>query len=326
MNLYNYVLFEKCVAHIFEMAEYSVRQNVMLNSKSAEIDIIAEKGVNKYCIEVKYALVNDHVGDKISQIALDNEMIPILVVAQYVNDGKREYFHNEHPELIVVDITNLLFAVQSNDELKNELIACLNYSIESIEPVKGFIEINSLQHNFYTKELIREIELCQPGKVMAENYETICRKFLQNLFSEDLTLWKEQEKSNKELYRFDLLCRIKDGTQKTFWSIIEKYFNSKYVVFEFKNYCEPVTQKEIYTTEKYLYAKALRSVGIIISQNGYSENAIWAAKGCLRENGKLLVLLTTDDLIEMGTIKENQDDPAEYLLEKLDNILMELEK
>lgn len=326
MNLYNYVLFEKCVAHIFEMAEYSVRQNVTLNNKSAEIDIIAEKGVNKYCIEVKYALVNAHVADKILQIALDNEMIPILVVAQYVNDGKREYFHNKHPELIVVDITNLLFAVQSNDELKNELIACLNYSIESIEPVKGFIEINSLQHNFYTKGLIREIELCQPGKVMAENYETICRMFLQNLFSEDLTLWKEQEKSNKELYRFDLLCRIKDGTPKTFWSIIEKYFNSKYVVFEFKNYCEPVTQKEIYTTEKYLYAKELRSVGIIISQNGYSENAIWAAKGCLRENGKLLVLLTTDDLIEMGTIKENQEDPAEYLLEKLDNILMELEK
>ena len=67
-------------------------------------------------------------------------------------------------------------------------------------------------------------------------------------------------------------------------------------------------------------------MGIIISQSGYNENAIWAAKGCLRENGKLLVLLTTDDLIEMSIIKENQEDPAEYLLQKLDNILMELEK
>ena len=161
---------------------------------------------------------------------------------------------------------------------------------------------------------------------MARKYEVICRKLLENIFSEDLTLWKEQEKSNKKLYRFDLLCRIKDGNQKTFWSIIEKYFKSKYVIFEFKNYGEPVTQKEIYTTEKYLYAKALRRVEIIISQNGYDENATWAAKGCLRENGKLLVLLTTDDLIKMNNMKENQDDPAEFLLEKLDNILMELEK
>lgn len=57
------------------------------------------------------------------------------------------------------------------------------------------------------------------------------------------------------------------------------------MIFEFKNYSEPITQKEIYTTEKYLYAKALRCVGILIAANGYSENAQWAAKGCLRENG-----------------------------------------
>lgn len=325
MNLYNYVLFEKCVARIFQKAEYSIQRNVMLNN-GVEIDIIAEKDDNKYCIEVKYASVSGHVADRISQIAIDNKMIPILVAAEYVIDEKRKKFYNEHPELIVIDISNLLFAVQQFDELKNEMIACLNYSVDNIAPVKGFIEINSLQHSSYTKSLIKEMKLCQEGKSMARKYEVICRKLLENIFSEDLTLWKEQEKSNKKLYRFDLLCRIKDGNQKTFWSIIEKYFNSKYVIFEFKNYGEPVTQKEIYTTEKYLYAKALRRVGIIISQNGYDENATWAAKGCLRENGKLLVLLTTDDLIKMNNMKENQDDPAEFLLEKLDNILMELEK
>lgn len=35
----------------------------------------------------------------------------------------------------------------------------------------------------------------------------------------------------------------------------------------------------------YLYSKALRSVGIMIAANGYEENARWAAKGCLWENG-----------------------------------------
>lgn len=33
-----------------------------------------------------------------------------------------------------------------NDELRNELIASLNYSVDNIEPAKGFIEINVLQH------------------------------------------------------------------------------------------------------------------------------------------------------------------------------------
>ena len=98
------------------------------------------------------------------------------------------------------------------------------------------------------------------------------------------------------------------------------------IIFEFKNYSEPITQKEIYTTEKYLYAKALRSVGIIIAQNGYDENAYWAAKGCLRENGKLLILLRTEDLFDMSIMKEKQEDPSNYLLDKLDDILLELEK
>lgn len=149
---------------------------------------------------------------------------------------------------------------------------------------------------------------------------------MKNAFSDDLALWREQQKSNKDLYRFDLLCRIKDGNQKTFWSILERYFNSKYVIFEFKNYSEKITQKEIYTTERYLYAKALRSVAIIVSANGYEENAYWAAKGSLRENGKLIMLFDTKDLIAMNKMKIEQEDPANYLLDRLDDLLLNLEK
>ena len=149
---------------------------------------------------------------------------------------------------------------------------------------------------------------------------------MKNAFSDDLALWREQQKSNKDLYRFDLLCRIKDGNQKTFWSILERYFNSKYVIFEFKNCSEKITQKEIYTTERYLYAKALRSVAIIVSANGYEENAYWAAKGSLRENGKLIMLFDTKDLIAMNKMKIEQEDPANYLLDRLDDLLLNLEK
>ena len=75
-----------------------------------------------------------------------------------------------------------------------------------------------------------------------------------------------------------------------------------------------------------MYAKALRRVAIIISANGYNSNAYWAAKGCLRENGKLILLLTSDDLIEMLRLKVDNEDPSEYLLYKLDELLMDLEK
>ena len=70
----------------------------------------------------------------------------------------------------------------------------------------------------------------------------------------------------------------------------------------------------------------MRSVGIMIAANGYDDNARWAAKGCLRENGKLILLLETKDLIEMNRLKDRQEDPADYLQDKLDELLLELEK
>ena len=64
----------------------------------------------------------------------------------------------------------------------------------------------------------------------------------------------------------------------------------------------------------------------MISANGFNENAYWASKGCLRENGKLILLLTSEDLIEMIKIKMDNEDPSDYLLNKLDTLLLELEK
>lgn len=93
----------------------------------------------------------------------------------------------------MIDITNLLFAVQHHTELRNELISGLPYSIEEIEPQEGFLQIDSLQHNDYMHSLIEEMNLCKAGKPLARTYEVLCHKLLENTFSEDLALWKEQQ-------------------------------------------------------------------------------------------------------------------------------------
>ncbi|MCR1918941.1 hypothetical protein NSA48_07820 [Frisingicoccus caecimuris] len=73
---------------------------------------------------------------------------------------------------------------------------------------------------------------------------------MKELFMDDLSIWKKQKKSNADLYRFDLLCKIKDDKVSPFWKFLEDFFNTKYIIFEFKNYKDAITQKEIYTTEK----------------------------------------------------------------------------
>ena len=279
MNVIDGYMFEKYVAKIFEEAGYSVELEKRLEDRSGDIDIIAEKEAKRYCIEVKFSRIIDKAVERICTIAEAYNMLPVLVSAYVIEEKRKILYQKKYPKIIMIDVTNLLYAVKYSTELHNELVSMLP-----------------------------------------------CYKLLKNAFSDDLALWREQQKSNKDLYRFDLLCRIKDGNQKTFWSILERYFNSKYVIFEFKNYSEKITQKEIYTTERYLYAKALRSVAIIVSANGYEENAYWAAKGSLRENGKLIMLFDTKDLIAMNKMKIEQEDPANYLLDRLDDLLLNLEK
>jgi len=157
-------------------------------------------------------------------------------------------------------------------------------------------------------------------------YEKLCTRTLMRLFADDLTLWNEQAKSNSDLYRFDLICKIKRDNRKDFWETAEKHFNSKYIIFEFKNYADKVTQKEVYTTLRYLYATALRRVAVIISPNGMDAHADKAIRGALRDEGKLILTLTNRDLVEMLDWQKKGRLPADYLSDKLDELLIDLEK
>ena len=328
MDIYTYYRFETCVAKIFEEAGYEISHG---NGREGEIDITARMNEEKYAIEVKYRVIDKRPIDKIIKLANEHNMKPVIVYGCESNSRMLK-FEKEYSNVLFIDLSNLLYAVESNEKLKNELMSCLEVSTTNIELKPSPIQLSSAKHSEYTRNLIMQMELCEKGHSEFANYEDLCVELLKNIFSEDLDLWYTQAVASCGMFRFDLICRIKDRKTNNepqygqFWKIIENYFNSIYIVFEFKNYSNKVTQKEIFMTERYLYAKSIRSVAIIISQNEYDENSRIAAKGCLRENGKLILLLTTKDLITMNEMKENGDDPSDYLLDKLDNFLLDIEK
>ena len=131
-------------------------------------------------------------------------------------------------------------------------------------------------------------------------------------------MWGLPQKQNARRADKIRLC----GHLRRYKKIVKKI----YIIY-YKNYKEKITQREIYTTEKYLYKKALRSVAIIVSREGASRNALLAAKGCLRENGKLILCLSDKDLNELIHIKEKGEQPtAEFFEAMLDDILIHLEK
>ena len=263
---------------------------------------------------------------RLSPIKTDG--LPILVLANEISDPLKVQCWEQFG-VSIWDVGNLLWLFDKFPDIKNELIASLDYTIEGIEPKPPLPDVlqnvseGKREEPSWKERLLR----IAPGREQFQEYETICIEILKYVLGDSLTLWETQEPANNGLYRFDLCCKIKDGTYQGFFDIIQHYFNTKYIVFEFKNYSKKISQKEIYTTEKYLYEKALRKVAIIISRLGADEHALQAVRGSLRETGKLILCLSDNALLEMIDIKmRGEQDPAEFLGALLDDLLIHLEK
>ena len=123
-----------------------------------------------------------------------------------------------------------------------------------------------------------------------------------------------------------MICKIKNGINDDFFTIVEKYYKTKYILFEFKNYSDVIKQGQICTTEKYLFETALRKVAIIITRHGIDKNGMKLAKGILRESGKLIIVLNDEDVKEMIRIYEKGEKASTVLVRKLDELLTTLEK
>lgn len=203
-------------------------------------------------------LVGKAVSDQKKDLPLQN----ICVVANLVsNETKRKY---EEAKLgYVWDIRNVLWLFEDYPELKNELISILNYSVENIEPERPepfIFEESSQMENTDPESVadsyIAQLKVLETGSAAFKKYEELCVSILKYILGEYLTLWEQQKTTEENLYRFDMCCKIKNGVTQDFFDTICKYFSTKYIVFEFKNYEKPITQRE-FTLQKNICTKKL---------------------------------------------------------------------
>ncbi len=330
-------------------------------NREEQVDFVLTQGDKQILVETKWYNSNTGIENRIFQWCelFQNQKGKrsgscVLVTGSRVEENfKRECLKKYG--IAVWDVKNLLWMFEEFPDIRSEFVSMLNYTIGDLVPEKPELEFGGEESRKEDAEEEREREETQeplkqyraeekeevpvnfrerlaeiqPGKEGAApyKYEELATEILKHVFGDYLTLWEKQRHSNDEMYRFDLCCKIKHGSQPEFFDTIKDFFRTKYVVFEFKNYSKMVTQEEIYTTEKYLYQKALRSVAVIVSRKGADKNALRAARGCLRENGKLILCLSDEDLLELLRIKEEGERAtAEFLGDMLDEMLICLEK
>ncbi len=238
-----------------------------------------------------------------------------------------ERFH-----LTIVDRGDLQIWAEGVPELLDELSAILEVDpAASDRPTRPgrAVEINAPYLSYVpaaedTKgsDLCAKLRRMKGGRKTWSDFESLGDEILRYLFPKDLHGWHKQRATDDGLSRYDYVCRIRPTTE--FWQFIVHHLNSRYMVFEFKNYAEKIKQGQILTTEKYLLERGLRRVAIVISRHGASENALKMAQGAMREHGKLILVLSDEEICKMLHMREAGEDPSDFLFEATDQFLTSL--
>ena len=259
----------------------------------------------------------------------------MLVVSCFLTPELREALENKF-SITFVDQADLRIWCSSHPELAESLDALLEVNLdEALTTHLSRKESNSIirdmalnksnrierQKNKGTK-LCLELKSIKKGKASWRQYEKKCEEILKYLFPNDLHGWHSQKRTDDGLNRYDFVCRIRPTTE--FWKFVIEHLNSRYVLFEFKNYLGKIKQGQILTTEKYLLEKGLRRMAIIMTRTGAEAHALAMTQGAMREQGKLILIVNDEKVCEMLHMKERGEDPTDCLFEIADNFLLTL--
>ena len=303
------------------------------DSKKAHIDIFAEKDNEQYAFEIKTyrSIINnqDVINNALNHAKFIKEMmhekninVCAILLCHIDNNIKKKFAEEEG--IAVWDVENILYFCENSTNLKYLPGLFLPYPVQGLRSEKP-LKFKSKQTTNQSEQKIipdysRLIKECKPGKEDAIKYEKLCADILDYLFNSEFSQFSKQHKTKDEMFRMDILCALKGTT--AFWKMLMQYYNTRFIVFEFKNYTEKIQQNLIYVTDKYLFNPALRNVAFMISRKGFDEHAREAAIGILKEYNKLIIDLTDEDLVEMINMKSSGEEPSDYLLAKVEEMLM----
>ena len=326
----------------------NIRSDVTIESidnKMIRPDIIAEKDSKHFMFEIKvyHSLHNQfsildnaikqvfYYKSVIERVEKDKNFSFVAIMLCEVDKQLKQNMFELH-NIIIWDIANLVYFCSDDKELSELLKKCTPYSIAKIKGEQSInLAANAVKHSAdmnegYLEKFQKRLERCKPGKSdkSDKEYESICTDIVKYLFEAEFSQISEQHTTNDDMFRMDLLCSLKGSTE--FWKFLIHFYGTKFVVFEYKNYSKKISQNLIYTTGKYLFPAVLRNVAFIVSRAGFDDNAEKAAIGYIKEEKKLIISLTDEDLVLMIAKKDKGEEPSDYLLSKIEKLLMSVSK
>lgn len=333
--------FERIVVELLVANGFKVEPPPLSFPGNLDADLLAVKGTEEWAIEVKhyrteraqYSLIETAATVILSSPAVQHGgRQPMLVMSCSLTPELRAAFETKFG-LDLRDRSDLRDWAAADPVLLDRLDALLETRTVDVEPrkveepgvrptLKLFARPRPKPPPKVGTELGDELKALRKGKATWAAYEALGDRILKYLFPNDLDGWHRQKRTDDGLNRYDSVCRIKPST--SFWQFLIDHLDSRYVIFEFKNYAKRIGQSQILTTEKYLLSRALRRTAVIFSRLGADKHAHAMAQGAMREHGKLLLVLDDENVLEMLRMKDRGEDASDLLFEIADKFLLSL--
>ncbi len=330
--------FEILVQKILEANNFSIQ----IYSPRGDIgfDLLGEIANERWAIEVKFyrtsrvrpSLIESAAARVVNNGIKQDADKGMLVISSILSPEIRMTLEQKY-SVVFVDRVDLRMYASRKPELLDELDVILELDPEFVEAKESKEKsIKDLGEKLGKKprpiidtkgtELCNQLSAVKRGKVGWAEYEKICVEILKYLFPNDLEGWHKQKSTDGGANRYDFVCRVRPVTE--FWKFLVENLNSRYIVFEFKNYTGKIKQGQVLTTEKYLLERGLRKVAIMFTRVGADKNAIGMMQGAMREHGKLILYIDDETVCKMLHMKESGEDPTDLLFELTDNFLLSL--
>ncbi|WP_449221427.1 hypothetical protein [Tistrella mobilis] len=160
-----------------------------------------------------------------------------------------------------------------------------------------------------------QLKTCQPGMTGWKAFEDACIATLTYLFVPPLSPPHIQTRSYSGVDRRDAIFPNRNHEGPGNWTHLFKELGARMVPFEFKNYdTSTIGKDEVNQIRNYL-TKPMGKLAVLCTNKKPSHAAYIKRNTIFSEDGKVIIFITTDELIEMIAIKERGDDPSNLIMD-----------
>lgn len=172
---------------------------------------------------------------------------------------------------------------------------------------------------------LHRLKQCPPGHTGWREFEDICTSILRHLFVPPLREPKIQARTLSGIDRRDAVFPNRNIGASSIWGHLYQELGARMILFEFKNYdTTKVGKDEVDQTRVYL-TQPMGRLAILCCNKEPEQSAYIRRNTIFSQDDKVILFLLPRHLQEMCFIKERGEDPADLIMDLVEEFYLQHE-